>query len=789
MMTVNPIRVFAAFLVLICAAPSYSQTAGELALDVQEWARLAERAESVIAAAAASNPALEILRADLSGWSRRFSASQIPLKEEIDRLNARLAALGEPIEGEGEDSDLEALRSEIKARLFEAERPYRIAEDAVRHAEGLIDQIDTIKHARFREARAARGATPLSPADWLAAAGLTADYFAAAFAKIGTAWASAAQRKQLIQQLPVTLVWLALGGMFLTGARRFVRRFADRLFPAAEGKPPRGGGFRAFAADAVFPAIGIWLFVLAANSSRLVHYFSESFVVMAAIAASIVYVANWLAKALFAGDGSELVLSCLGNAWSRSAHRIAVSLGGAVALRTAIQGIQLDTAAEQAKITLLEFPALFAAAVLMFQLSRRLSENLAALAQIDDQRPFSDVVFAGITWLVRAAAVAGAGLAAAGYGAAGDYLVFPVLYSLALLGAFFVLVAIITGLISGFASRGGFEISSVRIGLIRVLTGATLFAAAVPAFALAWGATSADIADAWQRALEGIPVGSQRITAADVLRFVATFAAGCVLTALIQSILQRSVLPNTRLNTGAQRALITGTGYVGVILAGIVAVAMTNFDFTSIAIVAGALSVGIGFGLQTVVSNFASGIILLIERPINVGDWVEVGGVSGTVQNVSVRATQIETFDRSRVVVPNTDLIGGRVTNWTLVNRRGRVILPVGVAYGTDPRRIERMLLDIAMQHPAVLEDPPPAALFMNFGADALEFELRVILNDVNLMLTARSDLNFAIAERFEREGISIPFPQRDIWVRNASDLFPNSHEDRPDEQTGESEK
>ena len=244
-----------------------------------------------------------------------------------------------------------------------------------------------------------------------------------------------------------------------------------------------------------------------------------------------------------------------------------------------------------------------------------------------------------------------------------------------------------------------------------------------------------------------------------------------VLTALIQSVLQRSVLPNTRLNLGAQKALITGVGYIGVILAGIAAVAMTNFDFTNIAIVAGALSVGIGFGLQTVVSNFVSGIILLVERPINVGDWIEVGGVSGTVRNVSVRATQIETFNRARVVVPNTDLIGGQVTNLTLENRRGRVILPIGVAYGTDTRQVEQILLEIANAHPSVMKEPSPSAVFMNFGADALEFELRVILYDVDFLLSTRSELNFAIADRFESEGISIPFPQRDIWVRNASEL------------------
>ena len=779
-MTVNLIRAFIAVcLTLGFAAQAHSQTAQAPDPEVQAWSRLADRAESVISAAAASSSSLAVLRSDLSEWSQRFSARQIPLKAEIDRLNARLAALGEPMEGEAEDGALAIRRSELRAKLLEVERPYRIAEDAVRHADGLIARIDAIEDARIWQARATRGPTPLNPAHWLAAVGLTAEYFSSVFDEIGSAFASAAQREQFIQTLPVTLVWLVLGGMCLTSARRYVRRFADRFFPVAEDAALRGGGFRALAGDVIFPVAGIVLIVNAAATTRLTDYFSESFVLMAALAAAIVFVTNWLAKTLFAGDGSELVLSCLGAGWSRSVRRIVVWLGWAVGLRAATEGIQLDTGAGQMQIAMLNFPALLVAAVLMFQLSRLLSENLTALAQIDDQRPYSDVVFSGVTWLARAAAVTGVALALAGYGVAGDYLVFPFLYSLALLGAYFALEAMITGLISEIGTRGAFEASSVRVGLIRVGVGLALFVAAVPLLALAWGATLTDISDAWQMAREGIPIGNQRVTAVDVLRFAVAFAVGCILTALIQSILQRSVLPNTRLHPGAQRAMITGVGYVGVILAGVAAVAMTNFDFTNIAIVAGALSVGIGFGLQTVVSNFVSGIILLIERPINVGDWIEVGGVSGTVRNVSVRSTQIETFNRARVVVPNTDLIGGQVTNWTLLNRRGRIILPVGVAYGTDARRVEQILVEIAGQHPAVMDDPAPQAIFMNFGADALEFELRVILDDVNFMISARSELNFAIAERFEREGISIPFAQRDIWLRNPSDLFPKSDEDK----------
>lgn len=229
-------------------------------------------------------------------------------------------------------------------------------------------------------------------------------------------------------------------------------------------------------------------------------------------------------------------------------------------------------------------------------------------------------------------------------------------------------------------------------------------------------------------------------------------------------------LKRTNLERSAREALVTVSGYVGSALAVIVTLGIAGMEFSNLAIVAGALSVGIGFGLQNIVNNFVSGLILLFERPIKTGDWIVVGDTEGYVVKISIRSTQIQTFDQADVIVPNSDLISGKVTNWMLRDPRGRVKIPISVAEGSDTALAKNLLLELAQQHALVVTDgsaPEPNVMFKSFGESGLNLELRCFIVNIDNRMQVLSDLNFAIDAAFRAHGIEMPYPQRDLHIRS----------------------
>jgi potassium efflux system protein len=194
---------------------------------------------------------------------------------------------------------------------------------------------------------------------------------------------------------------------------------------------------------------------------------------------------------------------------------------------------------------------------------------------------------------------------------------------------------------------------------------------------------------------------------------------------------------------------------------------LLGFELKNLVVLAGALGIGIGFGLQNIVNNFVSGLILLFERPVKVGDMIMIESDWCTVKKIGMRATTVETFDQSEIIVPNSDLISQKVTNWTLTSEQSRLVLPVGVAYGSDVQRVLEILTECATAHPKVLDPPPPSPLFVGLGESSLDFELRAWVGKASDRMETKSDLLAAIYAKLHENSIEIPFPQRDLHLRS----------------------
>jgi potassium efflux system protein len=265
----------------------------------------------------------------------------------------------------------------------------------------------------------------------------------------------------------------------------------------------------------------------------------------------------------------------------------------------------------------------------------------------------------------------------------------------------------------------------------------------------------------------GFSFGSTHFTVGFFLSVTLIVYGAILLSRALQKILLDKVLPRYGASKGVQLSIARLAHYTILTIAFIVMLRILGVEPTQITLIGGALGVGIGFGLQAIVNNFASGLILLFERPIKVGDTIQVGTDFGEVKNMGLRATIIQTFDNAEIVVPNSDLVTGQVINWTLADRKVRVRVPVGVAYGSDVAKVIKILLDCAHRNPMVLSTPAPIAYFLAFGSSSLDFELRVWIPEFLEKIQVLSDLNQDIESEFDMNGIEIPFPQTDLHVRS----------------------
>jgi potassium efflux system protein len=292
----------------------------------------------------------------------------------------------------------------------------------------------------------------------------------------------------------------------------------------------------------------------------------------------------------------------------------------------------------------------------------------------------------------------------------------------------------------------------------------------LPILLVYWG-----VYDSFGKAIQGLlssgfNLGSQRISVGLLIAAAGIFWGSLFISWILQKLLMDEVLLKRQVERGIRLSVGRLVHYALVFLGFLLALSTLGFEITKLTIILSALGVGIGFGLQSVVNNFVSGLILLFERPVRVGDMVEISGRYATVKRIGLRSTTVKTFDEADLIIPNANMVNNEVTNWTLGNRRARVIIPVGVAYGSDVPLVIETLAACGEKNSSVVKTPAPQVLFLSFGASSLDFELRVWVLDVDQRLKAKSQIHQEIDRRFREAKIEIAFPQQDLHLRSVDE-------------------
>ncbi|MCC5956348.1 MAG: mechanosensitive ion channel family protein [Natronohydrobacter sp.] len=747
------------------SGPAQSQ-----APDYEAWRSFAQRAEQQLDGRPITSEQLAELRAELVVFRTRFLTAQDVNQTRISSLREQIAALGPaPEEGASEAPEIAERRAELAEQLTALQAPGIAAQEAFRRADGLIRQIDTTLRERDAEALLTLWPSPVNPVNWVAAAdAVWGTSFVFATQVLGLV-DDPARLREFRSNLPVSLLLLVVSFFVLFRGRHWIEQIVARWL--SDGGSRRGKRVLArllSLTQIIVPVTAVLAISIALELSSLLGTASDAVTTGIVVAGLAYFTARWAGRQVFPMEDSVHAPLQLPATRRREGRFWTNMIGAALAVSSLVEEFFPVETNSDAANAVLSFPILVFIGLVLFRIGMLLGQhNKTPQSEAPREARFLDRL---ISVLGKATMIIGVGapfFAAIGYVQAAEALIYSTLGSLGLMVVLLFLMQIDEDIYAVVTKSE----DDAETALIPSLFNFALVILSLPVFALIWGVRPTELMEFLQVLREGFRIGDTRISPTHILSFVIVFSIGFVLTRILQGALESSVLPKTKIDKGGQKAIISGTGYVGIFIAALVAISTAGIDLSGLAIVAGALSVGIGFGLQNIVSNFISGVILLIERPVAEGDWIEVGGTMGTVRSISVRSTVIETFDRTDVIVPNADLIQGTVTNWTRYNSLGRITIPVGVAYGADTRKVARILQEIGENEPLALVDPAPQVHFIDFGADSLNFELRMVLSDVSFAMSVRTELRHQIVERFKEEGIEIPFAQRDIWLRNPEAL------------------
>ncbi len=735
-----------------------------------EWTAMVERVDRVLDADRANEETLGRLRAEVAKFRDQFLAAENANADKVQRAQRQLDTLGPaPAEGQTEPEEVASRRNALNQEIASLKAPAVRATEAFVQADAMVSEIDKALRARQASKVLQRYPVPFNPLNWTATLTEIRDAVMRIPNEAIANLKSEEHRADLVVQLPSASVLMLLGTVMVFRTRAWTDRVARRVHAIRRVSLRRGLTLLIVFSQLAVPLVGLTLMLASIKISGLLGDTGESGLIALGGIGIVAICSTWLVREALPRKAPELTPLRILPEYVPEVRRLSYILAGVFALHAGFEQLAELENFSPSTLAYIGYAMGIFAAVVLYRIAHIFRVSQRTSSAVEDESAFSANVIAFVAGFTQVICVVALVAGTLGYVALSKQLIYPSVSTF----FFFALLTLIQRGVSEFHSivTTGDTMKPEHEGLFPTLFGSALLLASLPVLAMIWGTSPTTLGEFWARTREGFQVGDMRVSPNVFFIFVLVFLVGYGITRLVQGALRTTILPKTSLDPGTRNAMVSGVGYVGIFLAAVSAITMAGIDMSSLAIFASALAVGIGFGLQTIVQNFVSGIILLVERPITEGDWIQVGGQQGYVRKISVRSTVVETFDRTHVIVPNADLVSGVVTNWTHGNSIGRVIVPVGVAYGTDTRKVEKVLLEIARAHPLVVVTPPPAAVFIGFGPSSMDFEIRAILRDVNYVLSVKSDMNHEIARRFAEEDIQIPFPQQDLWVRNAADL------------------
>ena len=755
-----------------CATLLITGCAGTLALAAAEPTDSAESIKATIEQIEHAVGNEDATAEELAEARQKLNAAADGLRAKIEELEPRLREIEERFKELGpapekdeppESAEIAKQRQELTTSLGEAEGALKQARVLLVHIDQLSERVAQKRHALYARELFARSASALDPFLWVQVFNALPIEIIRATALLET-WRS--EQQEAGRLAASVLVLLALAGATIAVTWRWHAR--ARALPDSSAAAKAWSALRVFVFFAFRTPVACLAGLLVLNELGVLNFRLEQIAqgIVAGVAAACF--GGAVARALFAFDRPEARLVQADDATARCFHNHLLWASRILGVVIALQVIH--------KILFAPLVVTIATNVLFGVATTALLMHL--VLRLDRIKRARGTTLPTAGWVHPLGLLMSVVILLSlisGYSAFAAFVALRVIVAAAVFGALYLLLIstqIFFASVGEQSTKGQKLSASLGVSARALALGGTLVSALVRVLLIVlsfvviigpWEISTADLFDTVRNIPFGFKIGELHLSLHAILAAVAVLVLLLLATRVVQRWLEKELLPRTRIEPSLQLSIVTIFGYVGAITAIALALTGLGFDLQKIALIAGALSVGIGFGLQSIVSNFVSGLILLTERPIRVGDTILVKGEEGWVRRVRVRATEIETFDRASVIIPNSELITGVVKNWTRVNTLGRIVVKVAVVYESDPVQVRDVLCELARAHPQVVQSPPPGAFLVSLCEKALEFELRCVVADVEKSLTVKSDLHYAILKRFREAAIEIPYPQREM--------------------------